>query len=63
MAKNYPNLGNRLPDPESPPIPQKIKPKRPTPKHIIIKVLKGKDKERSLKAERQEQLVLYKETL
>ena len=35
--------------------------KRPTPRHIIIKMPKVKDKERILKAAREKQLVTYKE--
>ena len=35
-------------------------PKRTTPRHIIIKMLKVKDKERILKAEREKQIVTYK---
>ena len=35
--------------------------KRPTPRHIIIKMLKVKDKERILKAAREKQLVTYRE--
>ena len=34
--------------------------KRPTPRHIIIKMPKIKDKERILKAAREKQLVTYK---
>ena len=34
--------------------------KRPTPRHIIIKMPKVKDKERILKAAREKQLVAYK---
>ena len=34
--------------------------KRPTPRHIIITLLKIKDKERILKAAREKQLVTYK---
>ena len=41
-------------------IPNKMNPKRPTPRHIIIKVAKVKDKERILKAAREKQLVTYK---
>ena len=33
--------------------------KRPTPKHIIIKMLKVKDKQRILKAAREKQTVTY----
>ena len=34
--------------------------KRPTLRYIIIKMLKVKDKERTLKAKRQKQLVTYR---
>ena len=34
--------------------------KRPTPRHIIIKMTKFKDKETILKAEREKQLVTYR---
>ena len=34
--------------------------KRPTPRHIIIKMPKVKDKERILKAAREKQLVIYR---
>ena len=33
--------------------------KRPPPRHIIIKMLKVEDKERTLKATREKQLVTY----
>ena len=35
-------------------------PKRPTPRHIIIKMATFKDNERILKAARKKQLVTYK---
>ena len=35
--------------------------KRPTPRHIIIKMPKVKDKERILKAAREKKLVTYRE--
>ena len=34
--------------------------KRPTPRHIIIKIPKVKDKEKLLKAAREKQLVTYR---
>ena len=37
-----------------------MNPKRPTPRHIIIKMQKVKDRERILKAAREKQLVTYK---
>ena len=41
-------------------VPNKMNPKRPTPKHINIKMPKCKDKERILKTAREEQIVTYK---
>ena len=40
--------------------PKKKDPKRPTPRHIIIKMSKIKDKERILKAARERQKVTHK---
>ena len=41
-------------------VPNKKNPKRPTPRHIIIKMTKVKNKERFLKAAREKQLGIYK---
>ena len=41
-------------------IPNKINPKRLTPRQIIIKLKKVKDKNRTLKAAKEKQLVSYK---
>ena len=41
-------------------VPNKLGPKRTTPRHIIIKVPKVKDTERILKAAREKQRVTYK---
>ena len=41
-------------------VPNKLYPKRPTLRHIIIKVTRLKDKERILKAIREKQVVTYK---
>ena len=38
----------------------KLDPKRPTPRHIIIKMTRLKNKERILKAAREKQVVTYK---
>ena len=38
----------------------KRKPKRPTPKHIIVKMAKFQDKERILKAAREKEELTYK---
>ena len=40
-------------------VPSKMDVKRPTPRHIIIKMPKFKDKERILKAAREKHLVTY----
>ena len=40
-------------------VPNKMNPKRNTPRHIIIKMVKLKDKERILKAARKKQLITY----
>ena len=37
-----------------------MNPKRPSPRHITIKMAKFKDKERTLKAAREKQLITYK---
>ena len=44
-------------------VPKKLDPRRNTPKHIIIKLPKIKDKERILKAAREKERVTYKRTL
>ena len=41
-------------------VPNKLDPKRTTPKHIIIKIPKVKDKERILKEAREMQRITYK---
>ena len=43
-------------------VPNKINPKRSTPRHIIIKMVKIKDKERISTAAREKQLVMNKRT-
>ena len=42
-------------------VPKKLDPKRNTPRHIITKSPKIKDKERILKAAREKERVIYKE--
>ena len=44
-------------------VPSRRNPKRPTPRHIIIKMAKSKHKERILKAAREKHLVTYKGAL
>nr|KAF6399839.1 hypothetical protein HJG59_010109 [Molossus molossus] len=62
MAENIPNLVKEIDIhvQEAQKVPNKMNPKRPTPRHIIIKMQKVQDKERILKAAREKQLVTYK---
>ena len=57
MAENFPNLKKKtdmqVQDPQK--LPNKMNPNRPTPRHIIIKMAKVKDKERILKAATEKQ--------
>ena len=63
MTENFPNLVREkiMQVQEAQKVPFKMNPNRPTPRHIIIKMAKFKDKERILKAARENQLVTYKE--
>ena len=63
MKENFPNLVKELDFQEvqeAQRVPKKLDPKRNTPRHIIIKLPKIKDKERSLKAARGKERVTYK---
>ena len=62
MNQNLPNLGKEKDTQvqETQRVPNKLDPKRPTSKHIIIKMAKLKDVERILKATREKQLVTHK---
>ena len=62
MTENFPNLemGKAMQDGKAQRVPLKMNPKRPTPRHIIIKMANFKDKKRILKAQREKQLVTYK---
>ena len=59
MTENFPNLVKEtdIQVQEAQRVPNKMNPTRPTPRHIIIKMPKVKDKERILKATREKQLV------
>ena len=64
MKENFPNLVKEIDFQEvqeAQRVPNKLDPKRNTPRHIIIKMPKVKDKERILKAGREKQTVTYKE--
>ena len=62
MMENFPNLmrGKVIQIQETQGVPSKRNPKRPTARHIIIKMAKFQDKERVLKAAREEKEVTYK---
>ena len=62
MKENFPNLPKELDmqvqDAER--VPKKLDPRKNTPRHIIIKLLKIKDKKRTLKAARKKETVTFK---
>ena len=63
MKENFPNLAKEIDFQEvqeAQRVPKKLDPKRNTPKHIIIKLPKIKDKERVLEAAREKERVTYK---
>ena len=63
MKENFPNLAKEIDFQEvqeAQRVPKKLDQKRNTPRHIIIKVPKIKDKERNLKAARRKDTVIYK---
>ena len=63
MKENFPNLVKEIDMQvwETQRVPNKMNAKRPTPRYIIIKTPKVKDKERILNAAREKQLVTYRE--
>ena len=63
MKENFPNLVKERDVQEvqeAQRVPKKLDPKRNTPRHIIIKLPKVKDKEKILKAAREKETVIYK---
>ena len=64
MIENIPNLVKKIDIEvqEVQRVPNKMNPKRPIPRHIIIKMPKVKDKERILKVAREKRLDTYKGT-
>ena len=63
MKENFSNLVKKIDMQvqEAWRVPNKKEANRPTPRHIIIKMSKIKDKERILKAAREMQMITYKE--
>ena len=63
MSENFPNLKETdIKIQEAHRAPNKLNPNRPTPRHIIIKLAKVKDKERILKEAIEKQSINYKGT-
>ena len=63
IAKNFPHMGKEpLTQIQEAQVPYKINPRRNTPRHILIKLIKIKDKEKILKAAREKKQVTYKGT-
>ena len=62
MKDSFPNLVKEihLQVKEAERIPNKMDAKRPTPRHMIIKMPKVKDKEKILRAAREKKLVTYR---
>ena len=63
MKEKFPNLEKEIDFQEvqeAQRVPKKLDPKRNTPRHIIMKLLKIKDKERILKTARGKERVTYK---
>ena len=63
MKENFPNLAKEIDFhevQEAQRVPTKLDPRKHTPRHIIIKLSKIKDKERILKAAREKETVTYK---
>ena len=62
MKEKFPNLMKKIhiQVQKAQRVPNKMDAKRPTPRHIVIKMPKIKDKERILKAAREKKLVTYR---
>ena len=62
MTENFPNLMREkfTQVQEAQKVPIKMNPKKSTQRHIIVKMVKYKDKKRILKAAREKQLLTYK---
>ena len=60
MKENFFNLAKDIDFQKVQRVPKKVDPKRITPRHIIIKLLKIKDKEIILKVGKGKEIVTYK---
>ena len=61
IVENLPNIGKEIATQvqEAQRVPYRINPRRNTPRHIVIKLAKFKDKEKLLKATREKQQITY----
>ena len=64
IVKNFPNMRKEIPTQvkEMQRVPYRTNPRRNTPRCIVIKLAKIKDKEKLLKAAREKQQITYKRT-
>ena len=64
IVDDFPNMGKEIATQvqEAQQVPYSINPRRNTPRHIVIKLAKIKDKEKLLKAAREKQRITYKGT-
>uniref|UniRef100_A0A8C9BNX8 L1 transposable element RRM domain-containing protein n=1 Tax=Phocoena sinus TaxID=42100 RepID=A0A8C9BNX8_PHOSS len=64
IVKNFPNMGKDIATQvwEVQRVPDRINPRRNTPRHTVIKLAKIKDKEQLLKSTREKQQITYKGT-
>ena len=64
IAENFPNMGKEIVNQvqEAQRVPGRINSRRNTPRHIIIKLTKIKDKDKILKAAREKRQITYKGT-
>ena len=64
IVENFPNMGKEIATQveEAQRVPYSINPRRNTPRHIVIKMAKIKDKEKLLKAAREKWQITYKGT-
>ena len=63
MKEKFPNLAKEIDFQEvqeAQRVPEKLDPRRDTPRHIIITLVKIKQKERILEAAREKETVIYK---
>ena len=63
MQENFPNLAKEIDYQEvqeAQRVPKKLNPRKPTPRHITVRVPKINNKERILKAAREKETAIYK---